>query len=110
MKRRMPVLIALVIGILFVLLHFAIELSGTYTGWHTGFPDTHYRLVTDTERTIPGEGTPYFIGEFVEEAEDFHPVCPRSCLRRVLTRLGDLGYTARSGFEYEFFVFKETRV
>mgnify|MGYP003302862463 FL=1 len=81
---------------------------GTYTGWHTGFPDTRYRLVTDTERAIPGEGTPYFIGEFVDEDEDFHPVCPRSCLRRVLTRLGDLGYTARSGFEYEFFVFKET--
>ena len=32
MKRQMPVLIALVIGILFVLLHFAIELSGKFTG------------------------------------------------------------------------------
>ena len=81
---------------------------GTYTGWQTGFPDVHYRLLTDTERTIPGERTPYFVGEFVDDISDFHPICPRSCLRRVLTRLGDLGYTVRSGFEYEFFIFKET--
>ena len=41
-----------------------------HTGWHTGFPDARYRLLTDTERWLADEGCPYFIGEFAG-AEDF---------------------------------------
>ena len=78
-----------------------------YTGWHTGFPDAPFRLLADTEREVPEEGTPYFIGEFVDPESQYHPVCPRSCLRRVVDRLKGMGLSARSGFEYEFFVFNE---
>ena len=78
------------------------------TGWHTGFPDARYRLVVASERALP-DGTPYFIGEFVGEAdEDAHPVCPRAVLRRVLARAAAAGLTAKAGFEYELFVFRET--
>ena len=78
------------------------------TGWHTGFPDAGYRLIVASERALP-DGTPYFIGEFVGEAdEDAHPVCPRAVLRRVLARAAAAGLTAKAGFEYELFVFRET--
>ena len=81
---------------------------GSFTGWHTGFPDADYRLVTDTERWLPDEGVPYFIGEFAGDGDDYHPVCPRSTLRRVLDRAAGHGLVPKAGFEYEFFVFAET--
>ena len=78
------------------------------TGWHTGFPDARYRLVVASERALP-DGTPYFIGEFVGQADaEAHPVCPRAVLRRVLARAAEAGLAAKAGFEYELFVFRET--
>ena len=77
------------------------------TGWQSGFPDARYHLVVDTERALP-DGTPYFIGEFVADADEEHPVCPRAVLRRLLARAADVGLAAKVGFEYELFVFRET--
>ena len=85
--------------------------NASLTGWHTGFPDAHFRLDADTERRIPGEGTPFLLGDFVmaDGAETIrHPACPRGRLRSVLARAANLGYLPRLGFEYEFFVFRET--
>ncbi len=77
-----------------------------YTGWHTGFPDVEVRLAPGTARRIPfGEATLFVLGEFAGKAE---AVCPRGVLRRVLTRAEALGFTAKAGFEFEFFVFDET--
>ena len=83
--------------------------GGAFTGWHTGFPDAQYRLLVDTERWLPDEGIPYFIGEFAPpEGAAHHPICPRSALRRALAMAEGLGLTLRAGFEYELFVFDET--
>jgi glutamine synthetase len=82
--------------------------ASRYTGWHTGFPDTGFRLLVDTERWLPDEAVPYFVAEFVLPDGNPHPICPRTTLRRVLDRFAQLGLTVRSGFEYEFFVFDET--
>ena len=81
--------------------------GGAVTGWHSGFPDARYRLVAATERALPDEGTPYFIGEFAARDGGEHPVCPRTLLRRVLARAAAAGLTAKAGFEYELFVFDE---
>lgn len=81
--------------------------AGRYTGWHTGFPDVAYRLIVDSERWLPDENCPFFIGEFVA-ADGPHPLCPRSVLKGVLGEYAELGLHVRSGFEYEFFVFDET--
>lgn len=81
---------------------------GTYTGWHTGFPDAHFRLRVDTERWLEDEGCPYFLGEFVGADGGPHPLCPRTRLASVLEQLSALGLSLLSGFEYEFFVFAET--
>ena len=84
--------------------------AGEFTGWHTGFPDARYRLLTESERWLAEEGCPLFLGEFVADGDDVaaHPICPRSRLRVLLERLDAQGLTLRSGFEYEFFVFRET--
>jgi len=82
----------------------------SFSGWHKGFPDVPYRLVPESLRWLPDEpDTPYFIAELVPpEGEDFHPICPRNVLKRVLSRARAMGYEAHLSFEYEFFVFQET--
>ncbi len=79
-----------------------------YTGWHTGFPDARFRLIIDSERWLDEEGCPLFLGEFVDEGGGPHPLCPRTRLATVLGALAGKGLYLRSGFEYEFFVFRET--
>jgi glutamine synthetase len=77
-----------------------------YTGWHTGFPDAEARLVAETARRIPFEpDTLLVLGEFAGRSEQ---VCPRGLLRRVLSRAKDMGFLAKAGLEFEFFVFDET--
>lgn len=77
-----------------------------YTGWHTGYPDANVRLLPETCRALPWEEPVlFFLGEFSGKAEE---VCPRAVLRRVLDRANRAGFEAFAGFEYEFFVFKET--
>lgn len=84
------------------------------TGWHTGFPDVRYRLDPDSQRRVPEEDTPLLLGDFVVADPDGggdvtrHPVCARGRLQAVLARAADLGLRPRLGFEYEFFVFRET--
>ncbi len=81
---------------------------GTFTGWHSGFPDAEIRLLVDSERWLADEGCPFFIGEFVGRDGGPHPLCPRTRLGAVLDRLGAAGLSLLSGFEYEFFVFHES--
>jgi glutamine synthetase len=77
-----------------------------YTGWHTGYPDANVRVLPESCRSLPWEEPGlFFLGEFTGEAEK---VCPRAVLRRVLDRAHKMGFSAYAGFEYEFFVFKET--
>ena len=82
--------------------------GGDYTGWHSGFPDTGFRLLVDTERWLAEEDCPYFVAEFVERDGSDHGLCQRTPLRHVLERPGAKGLSVSAGFEYEFFIFKET--
>lgn len=82
----------------------------SFTGWHSGYPDAPVRLIPESCRELPLESSEgnkaiFFLGEFAEQAE---AVCPRAVLKRVLSRAKDMGYDAFAGFEYEFFLFKET--
>ncbi len=77
-----------------------------YTGWHTGYPDANVRVLPESCRSLPWEEpVVFFLGEFSGKAE---AVCPRATLRKVLGRAKRLGFEAFAGFEYEFFVFRET--
>lgn len=81
-----------------------------FTGWHTAFPDAHYRLDLASERRLSDEGgIPFFLGEFTDLAgTGRHPLCPRALLQKVLEQAKGMGFGAKIGFEYEFFVFDET--
>jgi glutamine synthetase len=61
-------------------------------------------------RWLPDEETtPFFLAELVPPAgADFHAICPRNLLRRVLAQARERGFEVRLAFEYEFFVFHET--
>jgi glutamine synthetase len=82
----------------------------TFSGWHKGFPDVPYRVDLQSLRWLPDEpDTPYLIAELAPaEGEEFHAICPRNVLKRVLARAAGMGYQVRLSFEYEFFVFRET--
>lgn len=76
------------------------------TGWHTGYGDVPVKLLPETCRELPMEENSLLVmGEFTDAAAS---VCPRALLGRVLERAADMGFTLRSGFEFEFFVFDET--
>ena len=72
-----------------------IDQSELFTGWHSGFPDQAANIVLDSGRKIPFEkNTPLFLSE-LESGE----VCPRRTLKKVLSRMDDLGLKAKSAFE-----------
>jgi len=80
------------------------------TGWHSGYPDTLGMLDPNTARAIPSEpGVLSMLADFRNEQGEPHAACPRSTLKRVLAQAEKLGYSAKIGAEYEFFLFKETR-
>ncbi|MDH5324255.1 MAG: glutamine synthetase [Gammaproteobacteria bacterium] len=79
----------------------------SYTGWHTGYPDAPTRLLPHTCRNLVYEDNQLlFMAEFAAEAEQ---ICPRAVLRRVVQQCEEMGFHAQAAFEYEFFVFNETR-
>ncbi|MCA3263529.1 MAG: glutamine synthetase [Telmatospirillum sp.] len=82
--------------------------NGTYTGWHTAYPDAPVRVLPDTCRVLPFEpSTLLFLAEFAGKAE---ALCPRGLLRRVVARAAEMGFAAKAAAEFEFFVFEENPV
>lgn len=66
--------------------------NASMTGWHTGYPDSMVRISLDTCRSIPfdfqGKGL-LFIAEF---EGDTQAICPRSILRRVISKANEMGF------------------
>lgn len=76
-------------------------------GWHKGFGDALTRVVPESCRELSLEdGMLFFLAEFAQPME---AICPRGLLRGVLDRGRAMGYEVDAAFEYEFFVFNETR-
>ncbi len=83
--------------------------NSSFTGWHTAFPDAMYRVDLGTERRLKDEGNvPFFIADFIDDDANEHSICPRSRLKNIIRRSEEAGFSLKCGFEYEFFVFKET--
>lgn len=79
------------------------------TGWQHGFPDALARVDPETARRVPwDENVPFFLGEFINADGSPYPVCPRQTLKRVLGRAEKLGFEVMTGFEFEWFNFRET--
>jgi glutamine synthetase len=78
-----------------------------FTGWHTGYPDAPVRIIPESCRDIPfEEETLFFLGEFTDDAAT---ICPRGLLQRTIQKANQMGLFPNAGFEYEFFIFDETR-
>jgi glutamine synthetase len=74
--------------------------NGTFTGWHTGYPDALAVVDVDTMRRVPWEaGLPFFLADFGA------PVCPRGLLKKVVRQAKEEGYTAYFSQEFEWFNF-----
>jgi glutamine synthetase len=76
--------------------------NGTFTGWHTGYPDVMAVVDTGTLRRVPWEGgLPFFLADLAGG-----PVCPRSLLKKMIGQATELGYSAFFSQEFEWFNFK----
>lgn len=82
----------------------------TYTGWHTGYPDTHATLDLSSQRTIPWEpGTAFFLADFVNRAGDGPlEISPRQVLQRVVAKARAMGFEPITASEFEYFIYDET--
>ena len=83
--------------------------NGRYTGWHTGYPDTHARIDPATKRNIPWENdTELYLLDLFTATGDRLPLAPRNVLQRVIDSAARQGFEARMAAEYEFWLFEET--
>ena len=83
--------------------------NGTFTGWHTGYPDTPARLDLSTFRKIPWENdVPFVLGEIIDGKGKAAHVCPRQLVRKVLKDAGRDGFHPVFSQEFEWFNFAET--
>lgn len=83
--------------------------NATFTGWHTGYPDTKAVIDINTFRKIPWENdVPFFLGELVEKNEEPLQVCPRQLLRKIVKDANGDGYTPLFSQEFEWYNFAET--
>lgn len=83
--------------------------NARFTGWHTGYPDTHARIDLSTYRVLPWEpDTAFFIADFVDRDGGPLEISPRQVLQRVVAHARKLGFEATMAAEYEFFFFRET--
>ncbi len=83
--------------------------NGSYTGWHTGYPDAKATIDINTFRKIPWENdVPFFLGDFVDSKNDALSVCPRRLLKKVIDEADKAGFAAYFSQEFEWFNFEET--
>ena len=101
-------------------IHFCTYLLGTdmemntpdgfkLMNWETGYGDWIGREVWETTRILPWlEGTAIVLCDATDDEGVEIPVSPRTMLKRQVDRAGGLGYSVKSGTEFEFYVLADT--
>jgi glutamine synthetase len=75
------------------------------TNWDGGYPDVYAVPDFSTFRLLPWRsGVGHVISDIVTHHRTPSLLDPRAVLRRVLDRLASLGYTAKVGVEFEFYL------
>ena len=83
--------------------------NASFTGWHTGYPDSPAKLDLSTFRKIPWENDiPFFLGELVQRNGDPSVICPRQLLKKVLRDAKEAGFAPFFSQEFEWYNFTET--
>lgn len=81
----------------------------SYTGWHSGYPDVPARIDINTFRKIPWEqDIPFFLCDLISDENHSNEICPRSLLKKVMTRAHSMGFKPKFSQEFEWFNFEET--
>ena len=81
----------------------------TFTGWHTGYPDSNARIDVSTFRRVPWDNDiPFFLADFVDENGKPSHVCPRNLLKKIRRQAVDHGFQPAFSQEFEWFNFDET--
>jgi len=82
---------------------------GSFTGWHSGYPDSPAKIDFSTFRKIPWENDlPFFLGEIIDDKGKPSYVCPRQLLKKVLIDAQEMGLTPYCSQEFEWYNFSET--
>ncbi len=80
--------------------------NASFTGWHTGYPDTNAVVDPQTFRQIPWENDlPFFLADFRDTQGNDLPICPRSLLKKLIKEAKDEGYLPYFSQEFEWFNF-----
>jgi glutamine synthetase len=91
--------------------------NASFTGWHTGYPDSPVVLDINTFRKIPWENdVPFFLGELENTPisngnsgkKNPAEICPRQLLKKILSQAVELGLTPYFSQEFEWYNFSET--
>jgi glutamine synthetase len=83
--------------------------NASFTGWHTGYPDTPAKLDAATFRKIPWEkDLPFFMGEFIAQEGKPCEVCPRQLLKKIKAQAEQEGFKSVFSQEFEWYNFAET--
>jgi glutamine synthetase len=81
--------------------------AGYFPRKEHGFPDAYVHPELATARVLPWhDRTVGVLGGFSDASGEPLPIDVRAVLARQLARAAELGYRARFGFEYEFYVFR----
>lgn len=80
--------------------------NSSFTGWHTGYPDSTALIDFNTYRNIPWENDlPFFLADFGDANGNGHPTCPRTLLKTVAAEAKSAGYIPYFSQEFEWFNF-----
>ena len=101
-------------------IHFCTYLLGTdmemntpegykLMNWETGYGDWIGRQAWETMRVVPWlESTAIVLADAVDHDDNEIPISPRTMLRRQVERAAGLGFVAKAGTEFEFYVTSDT--
>lgn len=80
--------------------------NASFTGWHSGYPDAQAKIDPDTFRQVPWEnGLPFFLADFDVPSSTAAEICPRTLLKRVISRADSMGFYPVFSQEFEWFNF-----
>jgi len=79
--------------------------DNAHSGWFNGFPDDPLRIA-EGDGTRLANGRRFYLMEYADGKGA--ALCPRRLAARVLARGEAMGFQLKAGFEYEFYVFRET--
>ena len=83
--------------------------NGSFTGWHSGYPDAKVEIRPETFRKIPWENDqPFFLGKFVKSSGRPLEICPYQLLQTVINSAQKAGFSAQFSQEFEWFNFLES--